>query len=85
MNVELVPHTEAEIAHLCSKVTPEIRAFCASNMNWAEWPEIWLRDTMRKDPSDSFVDVEPISVAQWWEFINERVVTPGEPSSSTTQ
>ena len=77
--------TTAEIEHLCSTITPAQREFCAAHMNFANWPELWLSDMTVESDTSSFVDMAPFSTEYWWEIINERVVTPGDSSTDTTQ
>jgi hypothetical protein len=83
--VDIEPLTEAEISHLCKLVTPAQRDFCGAHMNWREWPEIWLRDHVSKDRGADMTKAPPYTETQWWGFINDRVVTPGEPSSDAAQ
>jgi hypothetical protein len=83
--MDLIELTDAEVKNLCSNVTPAIREFCVAHMNWATWPEIWVQSNTRKDPNESLEAAPPFTEAQWWEIINERVVTPGEPSSDAAQ
>ena len=83
MGVKSVPLTDEEIEHLCASVTPAQRDFCRANMyGGAQWPEIWLRDNVRKDPSEDMAAGDPYSAAQWWEFINERVTTASRHSDA---
>ncbi len=72
--MDLARLTDAEVAHLCANVTPEQREFCRTHMNVAEWPEIWLRDNVSKDPAEDLTAGEAYTAAQWWEFMCERVV-----------
>jgi hypothetical protein len=69
--VALVPMTKAEVTRLCANVTPKIREFCTLHMGLgADYPEFLLSGCTASDDA-----VQPYSEAQWWELLNERVVT----------
>jgi hypothetical protein len=74
-----------EVRHLCANVSPAQRAFCAEHMNWSDWPEKFLQINVTKDAEQDLTQTQPFTEAQWWEFINERVVTPGDTSSDAPQ
>lgn len=70
--MDLIVLTDAEILHLCTNVTPEIRNFCGEHMSLRDWPEVWLHDNVLKNPAEDMTRGAPYTEQQWWGFIRER-------------
>jgi hypothetical protein len=65
--------TKAEIAHFASNVTAEQRLFCATHLNWREFPEFWLSQAS-KEPGENLLKSTPFTAEQWQEILLDHVV-----------